>query len=185
MTRRFGSRVALGAMALLLLTAAPARVTAAATPTTKTAVGSESPPFARVYLALRGCTSCAHCRTSIRQMVRSNSKGGEATFGQDRVEVRYPAPRSVPLREVIQSLAQSRLHDLSVIDVLFEATGTVAVTADGSHRFVIEKTGQSFPIELGPTVSGPTAGPVRLTAVVQGWRGKGSLSLVPRELKGA
>ncbi|HEV8128954.1 MAG TPA: hypothetical protein VGQ14_04800 [Candidatus Eisenbacteria bacterium] len=184
MTCRIGIRIALGAAALLLFTAAPAHVTAAATPTTKAAVRSEAPPFARVYLALRGCTSCAHCRTSIRQMVRSNSKGGEATFGEDRVEVRYPAPRSVPLREVIHSLAQSRLHDLSVVDVLFEATGTVAVSADGSHRFVLEKTGQSFPIELGSAVTGPTAGPVRLTAMVQGWRGKGSLTLVPRELKG-
>ena len=118
-------------------------------------------------------------------MVRSNSKGGEATFGEDRVEVRYPAPRSVPLREVIRSLAQSRLHDLSVVDVLFEATGTVSVAADGSHRFVVDKTGQSFPIELGSAAAGPTPGSVRLTALVQGWRGKGSLSLVARELKGA
>ncbi|HKW51277.1 MAG TPA: hypothetical protein VJQ53_06020, partial [Candidatus Eisenbacteria bacterium] len=33
------------------------------------------PPFARIYLAIRGCTSCSHCRTSIRQMVRSNAGG--------------------------------------------------------------------------------------------------------------
>jgi hypothetical protein len=185
MTCRIRTRIALGAAAILMFTALPAHVTMAATPATKAEVRDQPPPFARVYLALRGCTSCAHCRTSIRQMVRSNAKGGEATFGEDRVEVRYPVPRSVPLREVILSLAQSRLHDLSVVDVLFEATGTVSVAADGSHRFVVDKTGQSFPIELGSAAAGPTPGPVRLTALVQGWRSKGSLSLVARELKGA
>jgi hypothetical protein len=178
-------RFALGAATLILFAAVAPISTSAAATTTKAAAKSDAPPFARVYLALRGCTSCAHCRTSIRQMVKSNSKGGEATFGEDRVEVRYPAPRSVPLREVIRSLAKNRLHDLSVVDVLFEATGTVSVAADGSHRFVIDQTGQTFPIELGSTLTGPTPGPVRLTAVVQGWRNQGSISLVARELKGA
>ena len=182
MTFRTRIRVALATAALLSFTAVHAT---AATPTTKAAPRSEAPPFARVYLALRGCTSCAHCRTSIRQMVRSNAKGGEATFGEDKVEVRYPKPSSVPLREVIHSLAQSRLHDLSVVDVLFEATGTVSVASDGSRRFVIDKTGQTFPVEAAAAgLAPPAPGHGRLTAVVQGWRGKGSISLVPRELKG-
>ncbi len=186
MTRRIGIRIALAAAVVVVLSAIPVGepATAGPAPAAK-AAASEQPPFARVYLALRGCTSCAHCRTSIRQMVRSNAKGGEATFGDDRVEVRYSTPRSVPLREVIQSLAQSRLHDLSVVDVLFEATGTVSVAPDGSRRFVLDKTGQSFPIEVGSALKTSGPGHVRVTALVQGWRGKGSLSLVARELKGA
>ena len=186
MIRRTRTRIALVTAALLAFSAIPGREPATAAPSTTTkATASEQPPFARVYLALRGCTSCAHCRTSIRQMVRSNAKGGEATFGEDRVEVRYSTPRSVPLREVIHSLAQSRLHDLSVVDVLFEATGTVSVTPDGSREFVLDTTGQSFPIEVGSGLKAGSQGHIRVTALVQGWRGKGSLSLVARELKGA
>lgn len=172
------------ALAIAALTSFVSTHAMAGPTTTKAVSRSEALPFARVYLALRGCTSCAHCRTSIRQMVRSNAKGGEATFGEDRVEVRYQEPRPVPLREVIHSLAKSRLHDLSVVDVLFEATGTVLVSADGSRRFVIDKTGQTFPIELGSGLVTPADGSVRVTALVQGWRDKGSLSLVARELKG-
>jgi hypothetical protein len=183
MIRRTRIRIALIAFALALSPGISGRSIAAPATTAKPA--PEQPPFARVYLALRGCTSCAHCRTSILQMVRSNAKGGEATFGEDRVEVRYPRPSSVPLREVIHSLAQSRLHDLSVVDVLFEATGTVSVAKDGSRRFVIDQTGQTFPMEVAGGVWAPGPGHGRLTAVVQGWRGKGSISLVPRELKGA
>jgi hypothetical protein len=189
------TRAALAA-ALTLLLAAPSPPADAATtagratrgrqaPAAASAARSQEPPFARVYLALRGCTSCAHCRTSIRQMVRSNAKGGEATFGEDRVEVRYATPRSVPLRDVIRSLAQSRLHDLSVVDVLFEATGTVSAGVDGARRFVLDRTGQSFPIQLGSGVRPPASGPVRLVALVEGWRGKGGLSLVAREMKAA
>jgi len=148
-------------------------------------VHAEQAPFARVFLALRGCTSCAHCRTSIRQMVRAGSKGGEASLRDDKVEVRYPKPRSVPLRDVIRSLAKNRLHDLSVVDVLFEATGTLAAGENGAKRFVIAGTGQSFPIALGTGIRLPGSGPVRVVALVEGWRTNGVISLVAREVRTA
>jgi hypothetical protein len=175
-----------GALLALVLSSAPssssAGITSRSSAPPKARV--ETTPFARVYLALRGCTSCSHCRTSIRQMVRSNAgTGSEATFGDDKVEVRYAAPRQVPLRDVIRSLAQSRLHDLNVVDVLFEATGTVASDAKGVARFVIAGTGQSFPISL-QNVRLPRPGTsVRVVALVEGWRSKGALSLVAREVK--
>ena len=78
------------------------------------AAAAKPAPFARVYLALRGCTSCSHCRTTIRQMAKSSAKGGEARVAGDQVEVRYDKPRLLPLREIIRSLADHRLHDLSV-----------------------------------------------------------------------
>ncbi len=143
----------------------------------------EAAPFARVYLAIRGCTSCSHCRTSIRQMVRSNGQGGEARIRDDQVEVRYATPRIVPLREVIRSLAENRLHDLSLVDVLFEARGAMATAKDGSATFTLPETGQTFPIALAPSVGRPPQGaPVRLTAVVDGWRKNGEISLVAREV---
>ncbi|HZI88985.1 MAG TPA: hypothetical protein VFD83_00875 [Candidatus Polarisedimenticolia bacterium] len=134
-------------------------------------------PFARVYLALRGCTSCSHCRTAIRQMARSGSSGGEARVTTDAVEVRYPRPvASIPLRDVIHRLAENRLHDLTLVDVLFEAEGTVARSSDGA-TFTLKGSDQSFPLRLEATHAD---GPVRLTALVQGWREKGKLTLVAR-----
>jgi len=144
------------------------------------------PPFARVYLAVRGCMSCSHCRTAVRQMVRSNAGGGEARLGDDQVEVRYVTPRAVPLREVIRSLAESRLHDLSLVDVLFEARGTIGLSEDGSATFALAETGQSFPLVIDRALARPAGGrPVRLTAVVDGWRRKGTLSLSAREIRPA
>lgn len=171
------------ATALLLAAAAPTPAAAKIGAPRAAAVQPAATPFARVYLALRGCTSCSHCRTSIRQMVRSNAKGGEATFGEDRIEVRYPSPRTVPLRDVIRSLAQSRLHDLSVVDVLFEATGRLLADGRGPARFVVERTGQTFPISLEGVRAPSSGASVRVVALVEGWRGKGALSLVAREVR--
>jgi len=144
-------------------------------------------PFARVYLAVRGCMSCSHCRTAIRQMVRSNAGGGEARLGDDQVEVRYATPRAVPLSDVIRSLAESRLHDLSLVDVLLEARGTIGLAEDGTARFALAETGQSFPLVIDRALARPAAGgkPVRLTAVVDGWRNKGILSLSAKEIRPA
>jgi len=148
------------------------------------AVAADSTPFARVYLALRGCTSCSHCRTTIRQMVRSTTEGGETKVGSDRVEVRYATPRQVPLRQVIRSLADNRLHDMSVVDVLFEARGTLATAKNGGATFTLDETGQTFPLSIGASLARPADGsPVHLVALVSGWRENAALSLVAREVK--
>ena len=174
---RFGSLTWLGAIAAIVMTA---HISAA---------GPRAPeaptPFARVYLALRGCTSCSHCRTTIRQMARAGSSGGEARVSSDAVEVRYAKPRLVPLRDVIRRLAENRLHDLTLVDVLFEAEGTIATTSAGATTFTLKGTGQSFPLDLAPSLARPDRGaPVRLIATVEGWRGKGGLTLVARQIHG-
>ena len=181
----------LSAAALLLVTATapamPAAPSAPATASPATALAvAERTPFARVYLALRGCTSCSHCRTTIRQMVRSTSQGGETKFSDDRVEVRYATPRQVPLRQVIHSLADNRLHDLNVVDVLFEARGTLATAKNGGATFTLAETGQTFPLSVGDALARtrPADGStVDLVAVVSGWRENAALSLVAREMK--
>lgn len=171
---------------LLLLTgfaaAAAGRGAAVETPGPSPA-GSR--PFARVYLALRGCTSCSHCRTTIRQMVRSQAgKAGDARVDGDRVEVVYRKPSRVPLRKVIRGLAENRLHNLSVVDVLFEADGTISAAEDGAARFTLRGTRQSFPVSIDRAVRRPPDGaPVRLTALVEGWRDKGEISLVARQVR--
>jgi hypothetical protein len=169
------------ALAAALLGPAPHALAGVATQSPPAETPSTAPvpaPFARVYLAIAGCTSCAHCRASIRQMVRSNAKGGEAKLTADQVEVRYAKPAPVPLRDVIRSLAENRLHDLSLVDVLFEVRGSIATTADGGTRFVLDRTGQAFPLRIDPAIARPAAGKtVRLTALVGGWREKGDLTL--------
>jgi hypothetical protein len=142
-------------------------------------------PFARVYLALRGCTSCSHCRTTIRQMVRSQAgKAGEARVDGGAVELAYRKPGVVPLRKVIRSLAENRLHDLSLVDVLFEVDGTITTGGEGAARFTLRGTRQSFPLHIDRAVRRPPDGaPVRLTALVEGWREGGELSLVARQVR--
>lgn len=173
-----------GAAAFLVAATAPPGTAAQAPPAAHAAQAAPAnDPFARVYLALRGCTSCSHCRTNIRQMVRSKSDGGEARLASDQVEVRYPKPRTVPLRDVVRSLAENRLHDLSVVDVLFEAKGSIAASKTGT-TFRMAETGQSFPISIDRAVKRPADGtPVRVTALVNGWRQKGDLSLVARTIE--
>jgi len=145
---------------------------------------TEAPPFARVYLALRGCTSCSHCRSTIRGMVKGSAGEGETRVDGDRVEVRYATPRAVPLGDVVRTLAENRLHDLSLVDVLFEARGTLATQPDGSARFTLWDTGQVFRLAVAPHVERPLDGrPVRVTAVVGGWREKGDLRLEAKEIK--
>ena len=186
MLRSILRSTAITATAALVLASIPRPGAAGQPPSTHGAQAAADAPFARVYLALRGCTSCSHCRTNIRQMVRSKSDGGEARLASDQVEVRYSKPRTVPLRDVVRSLAENRLHDLSVVDVLFEARGSITDTRTGM-TFRMAETGQSFPISIDRAVKRPADGtPVRVTALVDGWRTKGSkgdLSLVARSIE--
>lgn len=154
--------------------------------TTPSPAAQAAPPFARVYLATRGCTSCSHCRTNIRQMLKPKTKGADTKLGDDQIEVIYPTPQNVPLRDVIRSLADNRLHDLSLVDVLFEAGGTIRTAPDGAVLFEIAETGQPFPLSIEGSTARPADGtPVRLTSRVEGWRDKGALSLRVREIRAA
>lgn len=170
----------------LLLTGEPANARSRTATPAKTAVAAAPAPFAKVYLALRGCTSCAHCRTTIRQMTKGSAKGGETRVNGDQVEVSYAKPRILPLRDVIKTLSENRLHDLNLVDVLFEASGSIAKGPDGALRFTLSETGQAFPVAVNAAVSRPADGrAVRLIAVVDGWRGKGGITLVAREVRPA
>ncbi len=153
---------------------------------TPSPASNAAPPFARVYLATRGCMSCSHCRTNIRQMLKPKTKGADTKLGDDQIEVTYPTPQNVPLRDVIRSLADNRLHDLGLVDVLFEAGGTIRTAPDGAVLFEIAETGQPFPLSIDGSTARPADGtPVRLTSRVEGWRDKGTLSLRVREIRAA
>jgi hypothetical protein len=181
-----GAGIALVALAAILVGWAAPRASAAPIPTPTKQAAASAAPFAKVYLALRGCTSCAHCRTTIRQMAKGSAKGGETHVNGDRVEVLYPKPRLVPLRDVIKALAENRLHDLNLVDVLFDARGSFTKDAGGALRFTLAETGQTFPVSVAASMERPSDGrEVRLIAVVDGWREKGGLTLVAREIRPA
>lgn len=132
-------------------------------------------PFAKVYLALKGCTSCAACRSTIRQMTKGAAKEGKVSLPGDGVEVRYAKPTTIPLKKVVGNLAKNRLHDLKLVDVLFDASGQIHADSGGSLLFTIETTGQQYSISIPAGVSAPPRDePLRLSAVVRGWRASNS-----------
>jgi hypothetical protein len=167
-----------GLAAALAATSGPVRAGAPESPApgAPASVGSETgvrvqAPFARIYLALRGCTSCAACRDAIRRMAQGSAPGGDVSLPRDAVEVRYEEPESIPLAEVVRGLAKNRLHDLEVVDVLFEAEGTISRRENGDRVFTLRVTNQAFPLAAGLHASLPgEETPVRLEALVTGWR---------------
>lgn len=140
-----------------------------------TATIAPTAPFAKVYLALKGCTSCAACRSTIRQMTKGAAKDGKVSLPGDGVEVRYAKPTTIPLKKVVGNLAKNRLHDLKLVDVLFDASGQIHTDSGGSLLFTIETTGQQYSISIPAGVSAPPRDePLRLSAVVRGWRASNS-----------
>jgi len=131
----------------------------------------DAQPFARVFLALKGCTSCAACRSSIRQMVKGKADGGKVALPGDAVEIRYDKPDTIPLGEVVRGLARNRLHNLELVDVLFEADGRITSDSSGGTHFAIIETGQEYQFSFGNAIRKPNVGDtIRLQAIVQGWR---------------
>lgn len=136
--------------------------------------GAATAPFARVALALRGCSSCSHCRSTIRQAAKSVAASGRVAVGGDQVEVTFDRPQKIPLDAVIRRLAANGLHDLTVLDVLFDAEGSVEKTPSGL-LFRLRETEQSFPLRVTEFQQEPPIGePLRLRTVVQGWSASGS-----------
>lgn len=166
--------IALTSAALLVAFAFNSTPLAGENPTTQ-----EARPFARVFLALKGCTSCAACRSAIRQMVKGKADGGKVALPGDAVEIRYDKPDTIPLSDVVRGLARNRLHNLELVDVLFEADGKITSDSDGATHFAISETGQEYQFSFGDAIIKPRVGDtIRLQAVVQGWReDKGELSL--------
>jgi hypothetical protein len=135
-------------------------------------------PFAKIYLALQGCTSCAACRSVIRQMTKGAAKDGKVSLPSDAVEINYDKPANIPLKKVVGNLAKNRLHNLKLVDVLFDVSGRIETDSDGSLLFTIETTGQQFALSTPEGVDAPPRNEVvRLSAVVQGWRGSDDLTL--------
>ncbi len=148
-------------------------------------VPPQAPAFARVYLSLRGCTSCSSCRSNIRQTVKAEAPKSTVLLDDEKVEVRYDAACEIPLDKVVETLARSRLHNLELVDVLFEGTGSVKSDGEGRGVFVVKETNQSFSLafdlrqfpELSPDK------PLRIVAVVEGWRETGQpLTLKLKEI---
>lgn len=137
-------------------------------------LGETMAPFARVALALRGCSSCSHCRSTIRQATKSVADNGKVQVGGDQVEVVFERPQQVPLDAVIRRLSANGLHDLTLLDVLFDTEGVVEQT-DSGLRFRLRETGQSFSLQIPEFQKAPPLGEMlRLRTVVRGWNAPGA-----------
>ena len=139
-------------------------------------------PFARIILTLEGCGSCASCRADIRQTVKSRSKTKEVSvlFGGETVEISYPTPRKLPLREIARGLGSSRNPLYSVAQMVLETEGEI-VEKEGEFYFVLSQTGQTFRLEIGeenPQVRGKES---QFRATVKGLKEGGKIVLVPQE----
>lgn len=136
-------------------------------------------PFARVALALRGCSSCSHCRSTIRQTTKAAAASGNVQVASDAVEIVFPNPTTLKLDEIVGRLASSGLHDLSVLDVLLDAEGVVGKSGEGDFFLKLRGTEQRFSLRVPEFSKAPPLGePIRLRTVVQGWDKKsGPVSL--------
>ncbi len=138
-------------------------------------------PFARILLSLEGCGSCASCRADIRQTVKSRSKTKKISvlFGDETVEISYPTPRELPLREIARGLGSTRNRRYSIVKMILESEGEI-VKKEGTLYFVLPQTAQAFPLETeneDPLFSG---GEIQLRALVKGWREEGEIILIPQ-----
>ncbi len=164
------SRIARAGLALVI-----ALITSVQTVPAGETVSETGQPFARVYLALQGCTSCAACRSVIRQMTKGAAKEGKVSLPTDAVEVTYDEPTTIPLKKVVGNLARNRLHNLKLVDVLFDASGQISEIKDGALVFTMATTGQQYEVTLPKGLDTPDSSKsLRISAIVQGWRGKGS-----------
>lgn len=140
--------------------------------------GEDEAPFARVALALKGCASCSHCRSTIRQTVQAAASSDSVRVQAEDVEVLYRQPQPIRLGEVISKLRSNGLHDLRLVDVLLDAEGTVERDGDGTLTFCLRSTLQRFPLTVSPGADPPATGvPMRVRTVVRGWEQDGPLSL--------
>lgn len=139
---------------------------APASPSTKTA--SQAPWNGEIRVRFTGCSSCADCRSAIRQISRSQS-------GSDHVEVRpgmaritYPGPASIRAAEVAKALSSPGVIKGEVDQVEVKAEG-LAEQGPGGKTFVVTPTGQRWGISE-EVVLVPVGKPVIIVAALSGWQ---------------
>ncbi len=123
---------------------------------------------AEIRVKLGGCTSCADCRTGIRQISQIQSGSDHVEFKDGVARIVYPTPAPIRLLEVPLALSHSDLLKTHVDGVELEVAGQ-AEERDGSRFFVTSQTGQSWPMSAGK-FDLPLGRTVVIVAWVDGWR---------------
>lgn len=130
----------------------------------------------RVYFS--GCTSCAECRSAIRQISQVKSGSDRVEFKAGRSRIVYPAPAQVRAIEVANALDESLLikGDVDRVELTLEGE------ADGRKSFRIPATGQTWPLAEGSAPI-PAGRSVVILASLEGWKGKDAVpALKVREI---
>lgn len=138
--------------------------------------------FAQVSMTLEGCTSCAPCRSTIRQVVQATSHADQTAFGEGYTSatMTYAAPRDIPVQNVYNNLLSSALKDVTIPNVVVDATGVLERSGDATF-FVVSETHQRFPARVGALDETLYGRNVRIKAVVQGLE-SGTVTLEVQEL---
>ena len=129
---------------------------------------SSGPWTAEIRVFFTGCTSCAECRSAIRQISQTQSGSDHVEFRNGLSRITFPAPAMIRASEVANALADSRIIKGEVDHVELTLQGE----ASGDGRvFTVPATKQIWKLaEDGVKV--PTGRPVTIRAALEGWRGK-------------
>ena len=150
------------------------------------AKAAPKPVFARVMLALKGCSSCAHCRTNLRQALKEGSKAQKVSLGNGKVEMVFSQPSTLDIHGIVTSMGTMGMKDLEAVDVLVEMNGRIE-TKHGIKVFVADSTGQELTLDIAEDTAGllgHTGVHVWIKAVAQGWERKDKeITLKVRDLK--
>lgn len=129
-----------------------------------------------ILVALSGCTSCADCRSAIRQYSQVQSGSDRVEFRDGVVRVVYPEAAPVRVKEVAGVLAGSLLLPKVHVDKVELRLAGEARTRGEETVFVASGTGEVWSLAEGK-VAVPLGQPVVILAAVQGWKGEGRPSL--------
>lgn len=159
--------------------APPEAATGAALPGTGNA--ALGPWTGEIRVTLGGCTSCADCRASIRQISKTQSGADQVDFNHGVARIVYATPAMLRVCEVARALSGGGLLKVHVDRVEVLVSGH-AESREGGRWFVANASGQAWPLRQGG-VDLADGQPVLLLASVAGWKeGASPACLLPRRV---
>lgn len=138
---------------------------------------SRGPWLGEIHVKLAGCTSCADCRSGIRQIARTHGAPDRVDFRDGFARMRFAEPVLLQAGEIAAAIdaAQLRAH----VDHVELRVGGTLRREGGGVRFLAHGTGQSWPA-AGFEGEIPLDRPVVLTASLLDWAGPGASLKVMR-----
>ena len=117
-----------------------------------------------IRVSFTGCTSCADCRSAIRQICQSQSGSDHVDFHAGLARITYDGPAEIRAAEVASALSVPGVIKGQVDQVELRVAGRAE-----AGTFTASRTGQRWRIAEGsaPLPAGKTA---VVTAALEGWK---------------